>query len=645
MPPLELPRSHVNELVLDGPHADAFDAITNGREILGLARPTFQIFNSAKDVLSIHPEVGVGVATFGRSDADATLVDFEGVVRQVQASEARFQGARRVFNVFAVGADVTGYPTNTDVIPTGEHGVDNGGTYTEESGYGVVDISDQSSSRVWLGNFDSIARQNGDVFVYSFEMARHDQDGLFGMRIRTGNTLDDGDFLVPLTADFRRYAITATLQNYAGSGGFYCYLGDRRVIGTTALTARIRNVQLERVTGQSNQSAGEYLSIDVDHGVSENGVKYFATQNANTVSANVVSSGEGARLSTVKGYLHEPARTNLVTQSESTTGWIAGNTTVADNAAVAPSGLSTAISVNETTAAGGHYFATPSISFTNAADYTLAAFLKMLGSDSIFQLTFPSSAFGSQYANFDLSGAGSVGTVVGGDAVIESIGNGWFRCAFTATATATVSEGAGVVCTNNNDGSGRLPSYVGDVSEGVYVWGAQCEVGSVCSSYIPTAGSAVTRADDSLEYSNANVPTALGCFETVWRVSWEQLDDDVDTNIWSVEALAAQGGVFVRDENASTYRLDGRFHDGNANVVAFVIDSSIAYQALRIKARWDAARNERNVSVDGTAGTETTYTELSPTDPLEIGVAIERPMILADLSFYDIDRGESWLIA
>jgi len=86
---------------------------------------------------------------------------------------------------------------------------------------------------------------------------------------------------------------------------------------TITVSGAITDAQLELVEGQSNQNPSEYVSSDVlsapFHGANVDSVKYFTTENGNTVTSNIVTEATGADISDaiLKGALLEELRTNL----------------------------------------------------------------------------------------------------------------------------------------------------------------------------------------------------------------------------------------------------------------------------------------------------------------------------------------------
>jgi hypothetical protein len=78
---------------------------------------------------------------------------------------------------------------------------------------------------------------------------------------------------------------------------------------------------------------------------------------------------------------------------------------------------------------------------------------------------------------------------------VQALENGWYRIDFTSA----VNNGAydnffiGISSTSNMSGV----SYLGDGTSGLYIWGAQLEVGAYASSYIPTLAASVTRVADA----------------------------------------------------------------------------------------------------------------------------------------------------
>lgn len=140
-----------------------------------------------------------------------------------------------------------------------------------------------------------------------------------------------------------------------------------------------------------------------------------------------------------------------------------------------------------------------------AGAYTMSVYAKAAGINNI-QIA-PSSGFSSEtFATFNLATGQIVFDSVG-TAKIQSVGDGWYRCSLTQTASAT-SAGRMVIALCPPDGSStdvRLPSFLGSSTEGVRLWGAQMELGEHASSYIPTTTSTATRSPDLALISGTNL--------------------------------------------------------------------------------------------------------------------------------------------
>lgn len=90
---------------------------------------------------------------------------------------------------------------------------------------------------------------------------------------------------------------------------------------------------------------------------------------------------------------------------------------------------------------------------------------------------------GTRVANFNVS-SGVVGTTGGAGVTssIESVGNGWYRCVMRASAT-NANERITINIGDADTGVSNGYSYVGDGTSGIYVWGAQVELGTVATAY------------------------------------------------------------------------------------------------------------------------------------------------------------------
>jgi hypothetical protein len=187
------------------------------------------------------------------------------------------------------------------------------------------------------------------------------------------------------------------------------------------------------------------------------------------------------------------ARTNLITYSQDFTdaSWITNSTTVSSSAGTLPIGSGSVFKITEDGTLGVHQIYGQNVSGVQTV--TVSGYFKA-AEYSVFQLTV-GAATNQPYANFDLASQSVTASGNGGTGLIENVGAGWFRCSLTGLTTANGSWM--IFLTEGNATAARGPSYTGDGTSGIYIYGAQLEAASTPSSYIQTSGSTVTRAADT----------------------------------------------------------------------------------------------------------------------------------------------------
>jgi hypothetical protein len=203
---------------------------------------------------------------------------------------------------------------------------------------------------------------------------------------------------------------------------------------------------------------------------------------------------------------------NLLTfpQDFDNAAWTKDNLFAVANAALAPNNTQTAEHIFENTANNNRQVF-QAITLSSAGSVTFSISAKYIS--RYLQLAFVNSQVsGDPYANFDLINGTytTSGTIT---ASMSAEANGFYRCSITVTTAGTAATALALLI--NSTSAGFRQTYVGDGSSGIYIWGAQLELGSTATEYFPTninqprfdwASTAVVANKNLFNFTN-NIPT------------------------------------------------------------------------------------------------------------------------------------------
>jgi len=268
---------------------------------------------------------------------------------------------------------------------------------------------------------------------------------------------------------------------------------------------------------------------------------------------------------------------NLLTYTEDFTQWSKNTApndyTVTANVIAAPNGTITADLIIKSTGAGSSSISFKVFSGAINTAYCGSIYIKAGGYSKV-HVGFSNSAFNntSYGANIDLA-TGTINTILGGSTVtVQNAGNGWYRVSVTATSNTSGGNYVFRIVPLDNTYS---TNFAGDGVSGIYVWGAQVELGSVATPYqgIGASGVVVT-PDYSVKLSPTGVYAAQFDEVTPSPIKnlltyTEQFNQSVygkqRSSIGAIDTIAAPNGTltaekFIEDATAtSTHYINSAY--------------------------------------------------------------------------------------
>ena len=397
--------------------------------------------------------------------------------------------------------------TNATVTPNAELAPD--GTTT-------ADQVTSTASDPWVQRSVTTASAGAYTFSVYIKAATGVSSNVVALRVFDSDGTIYGSTSISVTTEWQRYQISVTTAkpvtivrvdapNFATIGDVFYLWG----------------AQLEQ-----SSTVGEYI-------------KTTSTINSAARFDHDPETGESL------GLLVEESRTNLLLRSEEfDTTWSTSDVSVFANQTIAPDGNTTADKL--VCGTGTPFFQGITQSITATASATrFSVYVKAAEIDQVELRSFSPT----DLAIFELSTQQVLSQSGSPAPTITDAGNGWYRCSITSSSSGVTSFRISLV-------SGGTRTFTPISGAGIYLWGAQLEVGSFPTSYIPTTSSTVTRAADVASISGKN----FGDFRYNLLARSEEFNDTTDwkrtqLNNPVINTVIAPDGTLTADkivENTAT---------------------------------------------------------------------------------------------
>jgi hypothetical protein len=271
------------------------------------------------------------------------------------------------------------------------------------------------------------------------------------------------------------------------------------------------------------------------------------------------------------GLLVEEARTNNVLSSQDfTTLWFPnGSSRIISNAILSPSGNLDGSKYVEAEVNQENYIRS-SARTLSAGTYTASVYVHESSERRLWLRPVhigPTHSTSAVVFDPKTKTLGSL-TGFGISASATNAGGGWWRVSLTFTTpdTRNIQHGINAITST--------AIYTGDGTSGIYVWGAQLEVGAFPTSYIPTQGSTRTRAADDCIITGKNFSEWYRQDEgTIFAKGKSSSDTDTSTNVrsgivWLAPLDATLRGIYLttRKDGNNQIELAVRDDDGTTSL-------------------------------------------------------------------------------
>jgi hypothetical protein len=282
------------------------------------------------------------------------------------------------------------------------------------------------------------------------------------------------------------------------------------------------------------------------------------------------------------------AEENLLSYSQEfdNAAWLKYQVTCTGNATTSPDGVMSADTIIPDTNTNRHFVYQRYVTAKAGEVFAFSCYAKANGYNFI-ALGFEANNSGvTASCIFDLTnGTSQILTNIGGSfsnlsSVVNSIGSGWYRVSIIATSIATLASF--LTCQIGPSDSftpaigAGMPSFTGDGTSGIYIWGAQLEQRSSATAYTPTTSQPITNYIPVLQTAAANTPRfdhnpttgeSLGLLIEEQRTNLLLRSQEFDNAAWGKNSVTVTANQVVAPDGS----ISGDLLAGSSGVNDFIL--------------------------------------------------------------------------
>jgi hypothetical protein len=271
----------------------------------------------------------------------------------------------------------------------------------------------------------------------------------------------------------------------------------------------------------------------------------------------------------------QPIARNLLLYSEEFDNayWTKTRSSITTNAATAPDGTVTADKLVEDSSNNSHIVSSTSVASLTSTAYTGSVYIKA-GERTFSQVQVIMGGVNT-YAIVNLSN-GAIGTVTGdGSFSAVNVGNGWYRISVTFT-TSSIASGQLFVYPAS---SATTFAYQGDGNSGVFIWGAQIELGNTATDYmvsgatngfraVPVVTGGATPRGLLIEEQRTNLLTYSEQFD---NAAWTKSNSTITANSVAAPDGTVTADTLVEDTSTGAHQITQAYVAASGTVVTFSV--------------------------------------------------------------------------